>query len=280
MNAKADDTKAGGKAGNKAGDKGAGKGAADAGTNAAGAAGSATEGQATAGVSGGPAMGAAGTGGDTGSGGQQSQTSDASADDNAQGAVATQAEKRISPKVVMETNISDLIMSGKLQLPCPLYMLIGRAADLREGETEYGPWTAAVGTFEAERISDGKIFMGKEAHIPGAAGDLLVAELRRFIIEEEQQTDEEKKKRGKRYKMTGETVDVAVMVGIKKSGRAGGQPYEFTVTSLTPVRRSDALAALRQQAMRTLQSLPAAQRPALPSLIRADNPALPSPKPE
>lgn len=263
MNQKASAVKAGTKAAEKAAaEKGAAETTADASPNP----GVTSEAQTTATSP--PAMGAAPE--------TQPQTSDAAADDNAP-VVATQAEKRISPKIVLEGNITDMVMSGQLTLPSNLYVLIGQAYDIREGETEYGPWTSAVGSFEAERISDGKVFMGGEAHVPGAAGDLLCAELRRFIIAEEPQTEEQKKKRGKRYQMTGEKVDVAVMVGIRKSSRTGGAPYEFTVTALTPVRRSDALAGLRQQAMRTLMSLPVEKRPALPSMIRANNPALPAP---
>lgn len=187
-----------------------------------------------------------------------------------------QAEKRLSPRVVMEQSISDMIIPAKageapvLTLPCVLYTLIGTATGMRTGETDHGFWTAAVGNFEARRALDGKIFQGTEAHVPGAAGELLTIELRRLITEEEPQTEEEKKRKTKRYKPNGNSVDVAVMVGIKKASRAGGQPYEFTVQSIQQMRRSDPLAQLRAKAMNAFAALPAAVKPAAPALPAPD----------
>jgi hypothetical protein len=184
--------------------------------------------------------------------------------------MGAQAEKRLSPKIVMEGNLSDAIIAGTIKLPSALYTLIGRAANIRTGESDFGPWAVAVGEFEATRISDNKVFVGLEAHIPGPAGDLLITELRRQIVEPEPQTEEEKKRKTRRYKSHGEIVDVAVMVGIRKAARAGGQPYEFTVQSLVPIKRSDALAALRQKALGAMAALP---KPA-PAPVQA---ALPAP---
>ncbi len=211
-----------------------------------------------------PAMGAV-------SPGSMQSASDTSAEDSATGELV-QAERRITPKTVMEGNITDMILEGLIKLPCSLYSVIGRANNLRDGESDHGPWTAAIGEFEATRISDGKIFIGKECHVPGAAGELLITELRRFVIEQESDTAENIAKRGRRYKTSGDVVDVGIIVGIKKSTRQGGAPYEFTVTSIVPVRRSDALAALRQKAMAQIAALPAAMRPATPAQA-----ALPAP---
>ncbi len=202
------------------------------------------------------------------------QTSDTAADDNATGELV-QAERRITPKTVMEGNITDMVLAGQLSMPCAIYSVIGRADNLRDGESDHGPWTAALGEFEATRHSDGKIFIGKECHVPGAAGELLVTELRRFIVEQEPDTAENIKKRGKRYKTTGQTVDIGIVVGIKRSSRTGGAPYEFTVASIVPIRRSDALAALRQKAMAHMATLPAPAPRA--STVPTTQAALPAP---
>lgn len=206
-----------------------------------------------------PAMGAAPPAATQAS---DTQADDAAPIDEGEGAVLV---GKLSPKEVMGINFRDEIMSGRMKLPCQLYTLIGRAENLRDGESDFGPWTAARGEFEAVRIHDNKTFMGRECHVPGPAGEMLVEEVRKLIVAEIPATAEQVKKRGKTYTTSGGSVDLALVVGIKATTRAGGQPYEFTVASLIPVRRSDALAAMRQKALAALRSVPASQRLALPA---------------
>lgn len=163
--------------------------------------------------------------------------------------------KKINPKDVMGTKIREL------PIPSDLYTVIGRAHNLRDGESQFGPWTSLRGEFEAVRLSDGETFISAECFIPGPAGDLLVAQVRKFIEEEIPVTSEQYKKTGKTYKVTGEYVEMALVISTKASTREAGQPYEFVVRPIVPVQKADALAALRDRMTKALPRL-AAPKPA------------------
>lgn len=282
--------------------KGAGKGqaandetkpqdsAGSPGSSAQGAGGEGTSAQA-AGASNPPPSGSAAAAVDV-TGSPNVETNDTGAHIESQGQpgeeyAGAQAERRISPKTVMGGPIGDMLLpttdaagnmvAPKLIMPCALYTVIGRAWDIRTGESDFGPWAVAIGEFEATRM-DGHVVVGTECHVPGVAGDLLTGTLKKFIIEPEPQTPEEMERKTRRYKTTGEVVDVAVVVGLRKSTRQGGQPYEFTVQSLVPVKRSDALAALRAKAMKTMAALPNFKGPTLAAPKPAAAPALPAPE--
>jgi hypothetical protein len=168
--------------------------------------------------------------------------------------------RRINAKDVVGGNIRDLVMEGKIKLPCDAFTLIGRAGNLRDGESSFGPWTALVGEFEAVNILEGsenkgKAFIAPQMFLPGPAGDLLVTQVRKFVQEEIPVTSEQYKKTGKTYKVSGEYVDLAVIVGLKKASRDGGAPYEFTVRPIVPVQKSDALSGLRERMAAALPQL-------------------------
>lgn len=160
--------------------------------------------------------------------------------------------KKINPKDVMEGDIKGLIMSGKLKLPADLFLLYGAAVNLRDGESSFGPWTALVGEFRAIRIHDDREFIAMECHIPGAAGDMLVSGVRKFVIEDIPVTADEFKKHGKTYKVTGETVEMALVVSAVPSARAGGAPYEFKVRPLVKIATVNTLAHLETKAQKFL----------------------------
>lgn len=167
--------------------------------------------------------------------------------------------KKITPKEMVVGKLTKLVIDGVLKLPCDLYTLIGRAHNLRDGESDFGPWTALVGEFEGTRIYDGSHarFLATESFIPGPAGDLLIQQMRKLVGEEIAVTSEEFKKHGKTYKPTGEFVELAVIVGVKLAEREGGAPYEYTVRPVVPVQKSDSLASLRQK---MLVALPAPKK--------------------
>lgn len=165
--------------------------------------------------------------------------------------------KKISPKEIVG-DLKKMVMSGDLKLPCDLYTVIGRAGNIREGESTYGPWVAALGEFEATQlIGDKKTFIGTQLFLPGPAGELLIEQIRRFTTEPIEPTEEQKKKGGGRtYKTTGEYVELALIVAAKVSDRAGGAPYEYVVRPLEPIRKHDALAHLRAKVQQKLLAAP------------------------
>lgn len=164
--------------------------------------------------------------------------------------------RKLTPGEVVGDKLKKLVMEGTVKLPCDLFTLIGKASNLRDGESTFGPWTALLGEFEAMRTFDGsnKRVVSSQCFIPGPAGDLLIAAVRKFVQEEIPVTPEQFKKTGKTYKVTGEIVEMALIIGAKVSDREGGAPYEFTVKPIVPVQRVDSLGALRD---RMLKMLPA-----------------------
>lgn len=189
-----------------------------------------------------PAMGAAGTG-----------PTDAAPDDEKPG---PQILKKINPKDVVGKKIKEL------PIPSDLYTVIGRAHNLRDGESQFGPWTSLRGEFEAVRMSDGETFISAECFIPGPAGDLLIAQVRKFIESPVEVSPEQYKKSGRTYNVTGEYVEMALVISTKASSREAGQPYEFVVRPIVPVQKADALAALRERMAKALPRLAAPKKDA------------------
>lgn len=163
--------------------------------------------------------------------------------------------RKITPKDVMEKKMKEVTV------PSDLFTLIGRAWNLRDGESSFGPWTALIGEFEATRISDGQRFISPQCFIPGAAGEILTSEVRKFVMEEIPVTPEQFKKTGKTYKVSGETVELALIISVKASSREGGAQHEYVTRPVVPVQKADPLAALRERMMKTLPRL-AAPKPA------------------
>ena len=168
--------------------------------------------------------------------------------------------RKITPKDVIGGNLTDMVLDGTIKLPCDLYSLIGRAGNLRDGESSFGPWTALLGEFEAARLYDGSnaLFYAPQAFVPGPAGELLTQAVRKFVQEPIDVSPEQYKKSGRTYKVTGEFVELAVIVGAKRAERTGGAPYEFTIRPVVDVRKADALAHLR--AKMTQAALPSPKK--------------------
>lgn len=170
--------------------------------------------------------------------------------------------KKVNPKDVMQKDIKRCLLEmQKAELTSKdLFTIIGRANNIRVGESAFGPWESLRGEFEATNMETGETFISAECFVPGAAGELLVNQVRGFIIKEIPVTDEQYKKGGKTFEVTGDTVEMALIVAIKESTRSGGAPYEFIVRPIVSVQRADSLQALRERATRFVKALPAPKK--------------------
>ena len=65
---------------------------------------------------------------------------------------------------------------GKVESPEPrsLYRIFGVARDVKHGDSQYGQWTAFLGSFEAVRFSDQQRFQAPQAFLQGASEGLLL----------------------------------------------------------------------------------------------------------
>ena len=127
--------------------------------------------------------------------------------------------RKLSPKTVLEK---------KVEAPSkatPLYRVYGIARGVRSGESQFGIWTALVGSFEAIRIDDGAVFAGIQCFLPEPMNGMIADKLRH---------DSETKE-----------VQFAVEVGIKPSDVPVG--YEYTSKPIVDVEQADALAGLREK---------------------------------
>jgi hypothetical protein len=152
----------------------------------------------------------------------------APADSGDSGHDGTELVRKISPKTVI----------GKVRAPekaGPLYVVIGNTHGVKHGTGDNGPWVAFLGSFEATRLADGKVFQAGQCFVPKAVEDLLVS-----AVTQAQKGDESA------------TVEFAIEVGIKPAENVIG--YEYTVKNLVKPSGADPLLALRQ---RVLAALPA-----------------------
>lgn len=70
------------------------------------------------------------------------------------------------------------IMGEKVKAPekaTVLFTVYGIANGVRKGETNFGPWVALTGNFEAVRKSDGKVFRSSNVFLPEPMHGMLVA---------------------------------------------------------------------------------------------------------
>lgn len=144
----------------------------------------------------------------------------------------TQYVKKLSAKTII----------GKIPVPKEgkyerLFTIIGSAESVRMGESNFGPWTAFLGEFEAVNIQTGEVFKGSQAFVPEPAESMIAAKLR--------ETDEE----GKRAHTS---VEFAFEVGVKGIIFADRETYEYTVKPLVEAQQSDKLSALRDAAKAAL----------------------------
>lgn len=142
---------------------------------------------------------------------------------------AIELVRKLVPRVVMEAGIE------KPKAAESLYTIYGVVTALKDGNSDYGTFTKLIGQFEATRVSDRKVFRAPVAFLPEPMHGMIVAAFKNSESEKP-------------------SLQFAATVGIKPTNRAGGTGYEFTVTPLVQPAESDALIALRNQAVAALPS--------------------------
>lgn len=135
---------------------------------------------------------------------------------------------------------------GKVVDPAPraLYRIFGTARDVKHGDSQYGQWTAFIGSFEAVRFSDHTRFQAPQAFLQGASEGLLLDALLEL-----------------KKKDPAGTLSFAFDIGVKPSEKwvatDKGNSYEYTVKTVFESQQHDPLKELRERAMKTLPQLPA-----------------------
>lgn len=134
--------------------------------------------------------------------------------------------KKLGPKT---------IMGVKIEAPeddTLLYTIYGTAKAVRSGESNFGPWTALVGTFEAVRTHDGEVFTSSNCFLPEPVNSMVATSIR----------DSEN-----------ESVEFAVEVYvIPREDLSIG--YEYVAEPVAEVQGADPLAALRQKVVPQLEN--------------------------
>jgi hypothetical protein len=122
--------------------------------------------------------------------------------------------KKLSTKIIVGKKI------GKIEVPTRLYSVVGIATGAKQGESNYGVWTALTGQFEVRR-EDGAVFRAPQILLPdGALTRVLDAVA----------------------KLAG-SVEFAMVIGAEPADTRKG--YEYSVIDIIEPRASDQLAGLR-----------------------------------
>ena len=111
-----------------------------------------------------------------------------------------------------------------------LYTIYGTATGVRSGESGYGGWISLIGTFEAVRAEDGKIFQGGQAFLPEPMSSMMASRLR---------------------EMSADSIDFALKVHIKADSELA-RGYEYIGEPISDPTASDPLEKLRKMAMAAL----------------------------
>lgn len=135
---------------------------------------------------------------------------------------------------------------GKVEDSAPrsLYRVFGTARDVKHGDSQYGEWTAFIGSFEAIRFSDRQRFQAPNCFLQGASEGLLLDALLSARRED-----------------PSATVMFAFDIGVKPSDKWAtedkGNSYEYTVRTVLKTQQHDPLKEIRELATQTLPALPA-----------------------
>lgn len=134
--------------------------------------------------------------------------------------------------------ISAKSVCGKVEKPKkaePLFSVLGIASKTKTGNSDYGPWTALVGQFEATNFATGEVFVAPQCFLPEPLNSMLAESLN--------ETDDE-------GKQVNNSVQFAIEVGIKPSDVPIG--YEYTTKEVVKADTADPLAALRDASAKAL----------------------------
>ena len=120
--------------------------------------------------------------------------------------------------------------------PAPLYVVFGQARDTKTGESDYGPWVAFLGHFEAIDLETGERYVSDKLHLQDPAEGLLVDQM------------------AKRTNPS-DTIGFMFEVGKKPSQKwmdtDNGNSYEFTVKTHFQIDKADPLADMRRLALKS-----------------------------
>lgn len=135
--------------------------------------------------------------------------------------------KKIVAKNLVNTPIKEIVKAFENDGDKKeLYRLIGQASGYQCGDSNYGPWTAFKGNFEAYNM-DGEVFKSNKAFIL----EPLQTMLKNALDESE-----------------GATIDFALSVSVKRRDDLG-IGYEYNVSPILEVKESDSLSHLRAMAL-------------------------------
>lgn len=137
-----------------------------------------------------------------------------------------------SSGVELVKKISTRTIIGTVKIPdgvasVDLYTLLGVAEGVKHGDSNYGPWTSFLGSFEATRVDNGKVYSSNQAFIPEPAQSLMQS-----VLERAQKSDPTA------------SVQFAFMIGVKPQSRDATK-YEYTCVPLIKPQGNDVLADLR-----------------------------------
>lgn len=158
-------------------------------------------------------------------------------DDNkttAQKAAEAEAGPEVLKKLSAKTITGRITRPKKDDAPKSLYRVWGIAVGKKTGVSNFGPWVAISGSFEAVNIESGALYQGTQLFLPDAVTSQILVGL-----DAAQKND------------AGATLQFALEVGIKYSDVPIG--YEYTVRPLVKPQGGDPLAAIREQ----VKALPA-----------------------
>ncbi len=106
-----------------------------------------------------------------------------------------------------------------------LLRIIGMCNGLKHGTSEFGPWIAFLGSFEATNVKTGEVFRSSKCLLPeSATGALSVA------VDNDDET---------------RAVEFGFDIGVKPCATPTG--YEYTVKPLVPVSEKDPLEMLKSK---------------------------------
>jgi hypothetical protein len=142
------------------------------------------------------------------------------------------AEENTNPELNNVRKLSAKTIMGKIKkdwIPekgsTPLFQVIGQTYGIREGEGEYGKWTALVGTFEAINLKTGEFFSGPECFLPEPFNSMIANQLK--------------------GEGAVKAVDFAFEVGLKPPGPDSTVQYEYTCKPINDPKQGDPLKELR-----------------------------------
>lgn len=173
-----------------------------------------------------------------------------------------------------------------IDTPKALVHIFGKANGYKTGSTTYGLYDKFHGEFEAVDLATGEIYVAQNLLCPPIIESLLKEALKSAGAEGGKVGNKAAHEIDTEGKDTLSPILFAFEIGVKptvkRDGPERGNGYEYTVKSLTPSKRSDALESMRQisdAARQQSLSAPAAETVPMPQ-APAQEPAKAAQNPE